>query len=112
MSPISKTTLQDLKDKYSQDPDYVEAMRELEPGYQVARMRIMMGMSQEDLAKRVGTQQPAIARLESGARPPSLAFLKRVAVAMGASVEVYLKPKEDDAYPVGANAQAPQHCNP
>jgi transcriptional regulator with XRE-family HTH domain len=112
MSPISKTTIQDMKDKYMQDPEFVEAMRALEPGYQVARMRLLLGISQEELAKRVGTKQPSIARLESGERKPSLVFLERVAVAMGASVEVRLKPKEESIYPAGINAHTPQHCNP
>ena len=94
MSPISKTTLQELETQYMQDAEFATAMQELEPGYQVARLRIMRGLSQKELAELTGTKQPAIARLESGEKLPSLSFLRRVAEALGASVELHLQPHE------------------
>ena len=51
MSPISKTTLQELETQYMQDAEFATAMQELEPGYQVARLRIMRGLSQKELAE-------------------------------------------------------------
>ena len=47
------------------DPDFRAAMEELEPAYQVARLRIKQGLTQKQLAKIVGTKQSSIARLES-----------------------------------------------
>ncbi|MFA5519483.1 MAG: helix-turn-helix transcriptional regulator [Spirochaetota bacterium] len=44
------------------------------------------------MAEKVGTSQPAIARLESGNyKNISLAFLKRVAFALGTTPEIKLK---------------------
>ena len=45
-------------------------------------------MTQADVAKKVGTKQSAIARLESGNINPSLEFLQRVAQVMGLSVHL------------------------
>ncbi|HLE14065.1 MAG TPA: helix-turn-helix transcriptional regulator [Anaerolineales bacterium] len=92
MPPISKTTFEDWEAKQLQDPEFVEALKELEPGYQIARLRILRGMTQAELAEMVGTKQPAIARLESGQFTPSLSFLRRLACALDASVEIKLVP--------------------
>ncbi len=51
-------------------------------------------LSQRELAERAGTQQPHIARLESGRSTPSLSFLRRVVSAMGGSVQVIIRDPE------------------
>ena len=57
----------------------------LEPYESLARMivarRIQCGLTQGQLADRMGTSVPAISRLESGQHLPSLATLERVARA-------------------------------
>ena len=73
-----------------QDPEFRAAAEAQEPGYQVARLRILQGLTQEELATRAGTKQPSIARLESGTFEPRLSFLRRVAEALGARLEVRL----------------------
>lgn len=75
-----------------QDPAFVAALAELEPAYQVARLRILRGLTQEQLAELVGTKQPSIARLESGASTPTVTFLRKVAAALGSRVEVRFVP--------------------
>lgn len=60
----------------------------MEPAYQVARLRIMRGLTQEQLAELVGTRQPSIACLESGASTPTVTFLRKVAAALGSRLEV------------------------
>lgn len=57
------------------DPAFLAAAEELEPGYQVARLRILRGLTQAQLAEMVGIRQPSIARLENGTSAPSLSFL-------------------------------------
>jgi len=60
-----------------------EAAEELEPGFQIARIRILRGLTQKQLADLVGTKQSSIARLESGSSEPRLSFLRRVIQALG-----------------------------
>ena len=71
-----------------QDPEFRAAYEALEPAYQLARLRIQRGLSQEQLAEKVGIKQPSIARLESGRSTPNLDFLRRVAAALDAQVEI------------------------
>ncbi len=93
MSPISKITYEDWLAEKLKDPEFVKADHELGPGYQIARLRIMRGLTQAQLAELVGTKQPSIARLESGETLPSLAFLEKVASALDARLEINIVPK-------------------
>jgi len=77
------------------DPEFREEWEASEPSYQVTRLRILRGLTQAELARRVGTQQPSIARLESGRDEPTLSFLRRVAEALGARLEVRIVPLEE-----------------
>ena len=74
------------------DPDFLAAAEKLEPGYQVARLRMLRGLTQAQLAEMVGTRQPSIARLENGSSTPSLSFLNKIAEALGAKIEFKLIP--------------------
>lgn len=66
----------------------------LAPGYNIIRSiiheRQKMGLSQTELAKRVGTKQPVISRLESGTGNPTLDLLRRVAKALKTELHVSL----------------------
>lgn len=42
------------------DPAFAAAAESLEPGYQVARLRMQRGLTQAQLAELVGTRQPSI----------------------------------------------------
>ncbi len=57
---------------------------------QVADRRRKRGLSQADLGALVGTTQSAIARLESGGRPPRIDTLLRIANALDADLSVEL----------------------
>ena len=48
----------------------------------IIRRRLESGMTQSQLAKKIGTKQSAVSRLESGNCNPSIAFLERVAKAL------------------------------
>ena len=60
---------------------------------QVADRRRARGLSQADLASLVGTTQSAIARLESGGRPPRIDTLLRIARALDCDLAVELRPR-------------------
>jgi len=81
-----------------QDPEFAAAAEALEPGYQIARLRIQRGLTQAQLAELVGTQQPSIARLENGSSIPSLSFLQKIAAALNARIEVRLVAEPQDEY--------------
>ena len=59
---------------------------------QVAARRKELGLSQTELADLCGTTQSAIARLESGGRPPRIDTLLRLAVALDSDLVVELRP--------------------
>lgn len=56
------------------------------------KARAAAGFTQADIAKRIGTTQSAIARLESGSgkHAPSLTTLKKYADALGCRIELRL----------------------
>jgi len=93
MTPVSKKNFKDWQVEQRQDPDFVAAERELEPGYQVSRLRIQRGLTQAQLAEMVGTRQPSIARLENGTSIPSLSFLDRIAKALDTRIELHFVPR-------------------
>jgi predicted transcriptional regulator len=60
---------------------------------QVTERRKELGLSQQQLAELTGTTQSAIARLESGGRPPRIDTLLRIASALDCELEIRLKPR-------------------
>lgn len=88
-------TLEEWEAAQENDVDFIAALENLTPAYQVARLRILRGLTQEQLAERAGTKQPSIARLESGSSEPSVLFLRRVAKALNARIEVRLVPLDE-----------------
>lgn len=64
---------------------------------QVVDRRRALGLSQAELAELTGTTQSAIARLESGGRPPRIDTLLRIANALDCDLEVELRPRTKGA---------------
>lgn len=52
--------------------------------------RVQSGLSQSELARRMGTSQPVIARIEGGSSTPSVDMLDRLARATGRRLEIAL----------------------
>jgi transcriptional regulator with XRE-family HTH domain len=65
---------------------------------ELLRARRQAGLTQAEVAKRMGTMTPAIARLESGGgskgHSPSVATLRKYAQAVGCSLEIRLLPTQ------------------
>jgi transcriptional regulator with XRE-family HTH domain len=88
-----KTNFDQYLEQHLKDPDFAERFKRAGEAWdvalQIAALRKDSGLSQAQLAKRLGTSQQQISRLESpGYEGHSLSMLRRVAGALGASVKV------------------------
>jgi HTH-type transcriptional regulator/antitoxin HipB len=83
----TKRTWAEIKASRPDTPErraaYRGAQRAHELGDQIRDLREAADISQRELAERVGTSQPAIARLEAGGTEPTLDLLDRCAEALG-----------------------------
>jgi predicted transcriptional regulator len=86
--------LEKLKSRLLANPKVKAEYDALAPEFEIAaellRARLRAGLSQTELAGRMGTSQSAIARLESGDTLPSTKTLLRYARATGSKVRVRL----------------------
>ena len=82
----------DLKKKWLSDPKLRKAYDDLEEEFRliesVIEKRLEKGLTQKQLAQKMGTKQSAISRLESGNYNPSFGFLKKVARALGVKLKI------------------------
>ncbi len=88
-------TLRDLKRELLSDPAIQAAYDSMAPEFEMAReliaARSRAGLTQGDVALRMGTTQSVIARLEGGKRTPSLRTVQRYAEAVGAHAVVRIE---------------------
>lgn len=91
----------DLVKKMLDNPEvkaeYDALKEEFELLEQLVSARKKAGLTQEDVAERMGTKAPAVARLETGGgrlkHSPSLSTLKKYALAVGCDLKITLEPK-------------------
>ncbi|MGH3797334.1 MAG: helix-turn-helix domain-containing protein [Pseudonocardiaceae bacterium] len=76
---------------------YDAARLAFELGRQVRELRVQLGLSQTELARRAGMTQPAVARFEAGGTVPTLPVLERLARSLGAQLTVQLTPSSSVA---------------
>jgi transcriptional regulator with XRE-family HTH domain len=71
---------------------------------EILKARAATGLTQSDIAARIGTTQSAVARLESpvGKHSPSIATLQRYASALGYRLQVRLVKEPAPSYAVKA----------
>ncbi len=89
---------EELKAKALSRKDVKEEYEALEPEFNLLRemlgARKKVGLSQAEVAKRMGTKAPAVTRLESsltsGKHSPSIATVKKYAQALGYHLEIKL----------------------
>lgn len=79
--------------QYRAERDRLEPYREV--ARQVILLRTRAGISQEALARRVGTSKSAIARLESGRHQPTVETLRRVAAAFDVRLNIAFEAPPD-----------------
>ena len=84
--------LENLKAKLLKNPEFKKAYFNQdiasEMGQRIFEARVKCGWSQERLARKVGTQQPGIARIEKGAVVPTLPMLQKIANALKIDLEL------------------------
>lgn len=83
-----------FKTRMLADPEVKREYDALGPAFEIAaellRARIRTGLSQAELAERMGTSQSTIARLESGQTLPSTKTLLRFAEATNSKIQLRL----------------------
>lgn len=67
---------------------YDEYGRQLEIAYQILQLRKKKKLSQAQLAKKIGTKQSNIARMESGNQNFSVDILEKIADAFGCNLKI------------------------
>lgn len=86
---------EEFKKEMLKRPGVRREYERLKPDYQIAgqmiEARIKNKMSQADLAKKAGTGQAVISRLEGANASPSMALLKRIAEALGTKFEITIQ---------------------
>jgi ribosome-binding protein aMBF1 (putative translation factor) len=86
---------QTLKKELFKDKRVALEYGKLGPKYQLIaqliRARLNRGLTQKQLAEKIGTKQSAIARVESGSANISLEFLEKMTQATGSKLEIVIK---------------------
>ncbi len=90
------TKLSELKAEFLSDPDNLAAYDALAPEFDLARKliaaRAAAGLSQTEVAERMGTKQSEVSRIESARQNISIAKLADYAEAVGAKLDIRLDP--------------------
>jgi len=96
MKTIKSYNFDSVLEKELKNKNFKEAYESFNEEFALAKeiikLRKTNHLTQKELALKVGTSQPAIARLESGNyKNVSLSFLRKVALALGTTPEIKLK---------------------
>ena len=68
--------------------EYEKECQKIKLAYEIVQMRKKKKMSQIDLAKKIGTTQSVVARMEAGRQNFSVDTLSRIADAFGCEVKI------------------------
>jgi len=95
-----RLTHRQMVERWKKDPAFAAAYAELGPEYALLRQLLLarqkVGLSQAEVASKMGTKAPAVTRLEtslSGSKhSPTIATLKKYAKAVECRLEIRLVP--------------------
>lgn len=97
VSPIGTSAVETAEERAARSAEYRAERERLafwsDIAAQVILYRTRQGISQAELAKRVGTSHSAISRLESGEHASTVETLRRVAHALGQHLRIELEPE-------------------
>lgn len=83
---------QKFRDQLLKQPGLREEYDKLQPEFAfveaMLKARKQNGLTQEQLAQRLGTKQSAIARIESGRTNPTLRMMAKLAKELGTRLEI------------------------
>ena len=102
-------SVDELEKELQKDPEFRKELAEIEAQRAefvkaMVAARKKSGLSQAEVAKRMGTTQSVVARLESGAQKPSLHTVERFAAACSMRVKITLVPSVSSKKPAKRNA--------
>lgn len=110
------TRVRDLHAEWMKDADYRDAYDALDEEFALAsaliRARADAGLTQEQLAERMGTKQAVVARWEGGKVLPSTRTLMRLAKATGTTLRIRFTPErsvEDSQHGHVSRARSNRH---
>jgi ribosome-binding protein aMBF1 (putative translation factor) len=90
------TKISTLHKRWLKEPAYKESFEAVGPEFELAQKlihaRVKSGLSQGELAEKMGTSQSSIARMESGTIWPSMRTLARFAKATSCELNIELRP--------------------
>jgi ribosome-binding protein aMBF1 (putative translation factor) len=95
---IRGQTLKEYINEQMKNPKFKKAWHELDPEFELLasllKARVKEGITQEELARRIGTKQSVISRLERGAlSKATLETLKKIADALDRKLVIKLQEK-------------------
>ena len=89
--------ISDMHKRWMKETKYRKAYEALEEEFVLASavmdVRNRAGLTQAQLARKMGTTQPVVARLESGRTRPSMRSLERLAEATGSRLRISFEPR-------------------
>jgi len=89
---MAMMTLSELKDELLQDPEFKKEYDDLEEEFQLIQslieMRETSGLTQEEIAQKMGTQKSNVSRLEKGNGNPGWKTIQKYAHACGFKVHL------------------------
>jgi len=108
---MKKTNFDLYLEEQLKDKDFSERFKKAGEAWdiaiQLASLRKKAGLSQKELAKRVGTSQQQISRLESPSyEGHSLSMLRWVAEVLGGTVRVEIQHKKKQRFPLPMVAES------
>lgn len=94
MSVSLKKREKSREELLEKNPELKKELEKEDPVFQLRKkildLRLNKGLSQAELAEKVGTKQTVISRIENGTCEPQLTTIKKIANALDKSVKIDL----------------------
>jgi ribosome-binding protein aMBF1 (putative translation factor) len=101
ISPIGMSITDHIAEQERLDPEYKRQREEARPYRELRRIvlirRAELGISQRELARRMGTSSSVVSRLERGEHNVSMETMRKLAGALGLELTIGFESKGEDA---------------